>query len=66
MKTNGMAKLVVSHTDQNLGAWGNSTMISGELVEEVTRRKRAQALIVICRASAVRTLMDRDRVDESA
>src|SRR5216683_454131 len=64
MKMNAIAKLVVSHADQDVNAWGNSTMIHGDLVEEVTRRKQAQDLIVIGSASVVRTLMDHDLVDE--
>ena len=64
MKMNAIAKLVVSHTDQDVDAWGNSTMIRGDLVEEVTRRKQAQDLIVIGSTRVVRTLMDHDLVDE--
>ncbi len=64
MKMNAIAKLVVSHTDQDVDAWANSSVIRGDLVEEVNRRKEAQDLIVIGSTSVVRTLMDHDLVDE--
>jgi dihydrofolate reductase len=63
-KMNAMPKLVVSRTLEHADEWQNSTVLQGDLVAEVTKRKRAQEIVVIGSASVVRTLMANDLVDE--
>ena len=63
-KMNAMPKLVVSRSLEHADEWQNSTMLQGDLVAEVTKRKQAQEIVVIGSASVVRTLMANDLVDE--
>jgi dihydrofolate reductase len=59
-----MPKLVVSNTLERVDDWSNSTLLQGDLVDEVTRRKTAQDLLVAGSGSVVRALMKHDLVDE--
>lgn len=59
-----MPKLVVSNTLERVDEWSNSTLLQGDLVDEVTRRKTAQDLLVAGSGSVVRALMKHDLVDE--
>lgn len=63
-RMNAIPKLVASRSLEQADGWSNSTLLHGDLVEEVTRRKREQDLVVAGSASVVRTLMERDLVDE--
>jgi len=64
-RLNGMPKYVVSST---LGAldWNNSTLLEGDVVDEVSRLKRERSgdLAVVASFQLVRTLLDHDLVDE--
>lgn len=59
-----MPKLVISNTLERVDDWSNSTLLQGDLVDEVTRRKTAQDLLVAGSGSVVRALMKHDLVDE--
>ena len=63
-KMNAMAKLVVSRSLEHADDWQNSTVLRGELTEEVRKRKQSQDLVVTGSASVTRTLMANDLVDE--
>jgi dihydrofolate reductase len=61
---NRMPKLVVSSTLERVDEWSNSSLLQGDLVDEVARRKTAQDLLVAGSRSVIRALMERDLVDE--
>jgi dihydrofolate reductase len=61
---NAIPKFVASHTLKDVGAWSNSTVLSGDLVDEVRRRKDVGDLIVVGSDSIVRQLSEHDLVDE--
>jgi dihydrofolate reductase len=63
-KMNAMPKLVVSRSLQQAGEWQNSTVLHGDLIAEVQKRKQAHDIIVTGSASVVRTLTAHDLVDE--
>jgi dihydrofolate reductase len=63
-KFNRMPKLVVSRTLKSVDAWSNSTLLQGDLVDEVRMRKTAQDLYVAGSGSVVRALIEHDLVDE--
>jgi dihydrofolate reductase len=63
-RMNSMPKLVVSRSLDSVDEWSNSTLLEGDLVEEVSRRKQDQDLVVAGSGSVVRTLMEHDLVDE--
>ena len=63
-KMNAMPKLVVSRSLEHADEWQNSTVLQGDLVTEVRKRKQEQEIVVIGSASVVRTLMANDLVDE--
>jgi dihydrofolate reductase len=64
-KMNGMPKYVVSTTLEQAD-WNNSTLIKGNVVEEVSRLKAmpGQDILVAGSAQLVHTLMQHDLVDE--
>jgi dihydrofolate reductase len=64
-KFNGMSKYVVSTTLQD-PAWNNSTVIAGDVAPQVAdlRRRPGGDILVNGSMQLVRTLMDRDLVDE--
>jgi dihydrofolate reductase len=64
-KMNTMLKYVVSSTLQDL-TWNNSTRVDGDVGEEVAKLKEQVGgdLLVAGSATLVRTLVDRDLVDE--
>lgn len=64
MQMNRMPKLVASNTLERVDEWSNSTLLQGDLVDEVERRKTAQDLLVAGSGSVVRALMEHDLVDE--
>jgi dihydrofolate reductase len=63
-KWNAMPKLVVSRSLEHAGGWQNSTVLQGDLVAEVGKRKQAQDIVIAGSASVIRTLMAHDLVDE--
>ncbi|HWX52571.1 MAG TPA: dihydrofolate reductase family protein [Solirubrobacteraceae bacterium] len=64
-KFNGMPKYVVSSTLEN-PTWNNSTVLSGDVVEEVSKLKRDLEGEVVVHGSAqlVQTLLEHGLVDE--
>jgi dihydrofolate reductase len=64
-KMNGMAKFVVSTTLER-AAWNNSTLIKGNVAEEISSLKArpGQAILVAGSGQLVQTLMQHDLVDE--
>ena len=65
---NGMRKVVVSTTLKSTDAWRNSTLISGNVVEEVRRLKEGPGKNILTDGSSVlvHTLIENDLVDEFA
>ena len=63
-KMNAMRKLVVSRSLANADSWNNSSLLAGDLVDEVTRRKATEDIVVTGSASVVRTLMAHGLIDE--
>ena len=61
---NRIPKLVASRSKPDLGAWANSSLLTGDLVDSVGRHKTEHDVIVIGSASVVHTLAERDLVDE--
>ena len=55
---------MVSRSLDKADEWQNSSLLRGDLVEEVSRRKQGQDLVVMGSSSVVRTLMAHDLVDE--
>jgi dihydrofolate reductase len=64
-KFNSMPKYVVSTTLEN-PEWNNSTVLKGDIADEVTKLKREQDgdIVVHGRARLVQTLLEHDLVDE--
>jgi dihydrofolate reductase len=64
-KMNSMPKYVVSATLQSAD-WNNSTILSGDVVEEVTQLKKKVDGVILVAGSAqlVQTLVEHDLVDE--
>jgi dihydrofolate reductase len=64
-KFNSMPKYVVSSTLKEPG-WNNSTVLEGDVVEEVSKLKQRLAGEIVVHGSAqlVQTLVDHDLVDE--
>ena len=64
-KMNGMPKYVASTTLQDLG-WNNSTLIQGDVAEEVAKLKQQDGgpLLVAGSRTLVHTLMEHELVDE--
>jgi dihydrofolate reductase len=63
---NGIHKFVVSTTLRSADAWRNSTLISGNVVEEVRRLKSQPGKNILMDGSSVliHTLIENDLVDE--
>ena len=64
IQMNRMPKLVVSRTLDSVDEWSNSTLLEGDLVDEVARRKATRDILVAGSRSVVRALMEHDLVDE--
>jgi dihydrofolate reductase len=64
-RLNGLPKYVVSSTLE-APVWVNSTVLSGDVVEEITKLKREidGEIVVYASRQLVRTLMEHDLVDE--
>jgi dihydrofolate reductase len=63
-KLNAMEKLVVSRSLRDVSAWSNSTLLRGDLVEEVQRRRAVQDVMVTGSGSVVDQLVAGDLVDQ--
>jgi dihydrofolate reductase len=63
-KMNAMPKLVASRSLEDAAGWQNSTVLRRDLAAEVSKRKRAQDIVVTGSVSVIRTLMAHDLVDE--
>jgi dihydrofolate reductase len=63
-KMNAIPKLVASRSLTSADAWQNSTLIDGDLVETVRRRKAEQDIVVTGSVEVVQTLAAADLVDE--
>jgi dihydrofolate reductase len=63
---NGYPKYVVSRTLQERLEWNNSTLIEGDLAEEVSRLKQQEGkdILVFGSGQLARTLMEHDLIDE--
>jgi dihydrofolate reductase len=63
-KMNAMPKLVASRSLEQAAEWQNSTVLRGDLVTEVQKRKQAHDIMVTGSVSVLRTLAAHDLVDE--
>jgi dihydrofolate reductase len=63
-RMNNIPKLVASRSLTDVDAWQNSSLIEGDLVAEVRRRKEHQDVIVTGSISVVRELAEHGLVDE--
>jgi dihydrofolate reductase len=63
-KMNAIPKLVASRTLKRVDAWNNSTLLDGNLVDEVRRRRDHEDLIVIGSDSLVHLLREQELIDE--
>jgi dihydrofolate reductase len=63
-KMNAIPKLVASRSRTEVDAWQNSTLLDGDLVETVRRRKESQDVVVTGSVGVVHTLAAADLVDE--
>jgi dihydrofolate reductase len=63
-KMNRAPKWVASRTLTDVGAWANSTVIEGELTDEVQRLRGERDVVVIGSTSVVHELMRHELVDE--
>ena len=63
---NGIRKYVVSATLKSTSAWRNSTLIKGQVVEEVRKLKEQTGKDILIDGSSVllRTLIENDLVDK--
>jgi dihydrofolate reductase len=61
---NRIPKLVASRNLPDLGAWVNSSLITGDVLEAVARHKAEHDVVVAGSASIVHSLAERDLVDE--
>lgn len=61
---NRIPKLVASRTVTDLSAWGNSSLLAGDLPEAVAEHKAGHDVIVAGSASVVHALARQDLVDE--
>lgn len=61
---NRVPKLVASRRLDDLSAWGNSSLIGGDLLEAVAKHKTQQDVIIAGSASVVHALAEADLVDE--
>ncbi len=63
-KMNAIQKLVVSRTLERVDAWNNSTLLTGDAIGQLRRRKERDDLIIIGSDSLVQLLREYDLVDE--
>jgi dihydrofolate reductase len=63
-RMNAIEKVVVSGSLDRVDGWANSTLLRGELAEEVTRRLDTQDVIVAGSSSVLEQLIAADLVDQ--
>src|ERR1700751_5264877 len=63
-KLKAMTKRVVSRSLKHADGWQNSSVLQGDLVEEVRKRKQEQDVVIFGSGNVVRTLMAYDLVVE--
>jgi dihydrofolate reductase len=63
-RMNAIEKLVVSGSLDRVDSWANSTLLRGDLVDEVARRLETQDVVVAGSGSVVDRLMAEDLVDQ--
>jgi dihydrofolate reductase len=63
-KMNAIPKLVASTTLDEVGAWSNSALLEGDLLEEAAARRAERDLVVAGSATVAHALMEADLVDE--
>ncbi len=63
-KMNAMPKLVASRSLGDVGAWDNSALLRGDLVDEVARRGKNQDIVVAGSGSVVGALREHDLIDQ--
>ena len=63
-KLTAMEKLVASRSLDRVDGWANSTLLRGDLVAEVQRRRSIQDVVVTGSGSVVDTLVAHDLVDQ--
>jgi dihydrofolate reductase len=63
-KLNAAPKLVASRTLTDVAAWNNSSLIDGELSDEVRRHRSERDIVVIGSLGVAHQLMQADLVDE--
>jgi dihydrofolate reductase len=61
---NKAAKRVASRTLTDVGAWENSALLTGDLLDEVRRLREERDVVVIGSTSIVHTLAEHGLVDE--
>ncbi len=64
MAMNRIPKVVVSKSAPALDAWSNSTVLQGDLLDDVARIKQERDVVVVGSTSVVHALADADVVDE--
>jgi dihydrofolate reductase len=63
-KMNAIPKLVASQSLDDVEAWGNSTLLDGDLVEEVSKLRQTRDVVVAGSASVVDALRAHDLIDQ--
>jgi dihydrofolate reductase len=61
---NRLSTLGASRWLASADAWENSELLAGDLVEEVSRRKAGEDIVVTGSGSVVRLLQEHDLIDE--
>lgn len=61
---NRIPKLVASHTVADLSAWGNSSLVTGDLLEAASEHKASHDVVISGSASVVHAFAEADLVDE--
>jgi dihydrofolate reductase len=64
LKMNNIPKLVASRSLAGAGAWRNSSLLEGDLITAVRRRRAEQDVIVTGSLSVVHALAEHDLIDE--
>ncbi|MER6000448.1 dihydrofolate reductase family protein [Nonomuraea angiospora] len=63
-KMNAIPKLVASRSSDGVEGWSNSSLLRGDLIEEVAGRRRERDIVVAGSGSVVAALRAHDLVDE--
>jgi dihydrofolate reductase len=63
-KMNAIPKVVASSSRHSVNEWNNSSLLQGDLADEVERRKQTTDLVVCGSASVVGALSERGLIDE--